>query len=131
MFLSSRKSDPVFILDPDTGPGILIFYRSRIPDPGVKKAPDPGSRIRNTAWKSVVDPEGCIPDPDPAFLLLKWWKLYGRYLQITVSLRSDPKIFSPEPDIPDPGLKSGSDQGSEIRYTAQEIFEDMQITMFS
>ncbi len=29
---------------------ILNFYPSRIPDPGVKKAPDPGSliRIRNT-----------------------------------------------------------------------------------
>jgi hypothetical protein len=36
-------SDP---LDPD-----LDFYPSRMPDPGVKKAPDPGSRIRNTPWK--------------------------------------------------------------------------------
>jgi hypothetical protein len=39
LFLSSRKYDSVWssrIL-------ILIFYPSRIPDPGVKKAPDPGS----------------------------------------------------------------------------------------
>ncbi len=40
-FLSSRKYDPgclsrIRISDPD-------FYPSRIPDPGVKKAPDPGS----------------------------------------------------------------------------------------
>jgi hypothetical protein len=30
-------------VDPD--PGCLFFYSSRIPDPGVKKAPDPGSAI--------------------------------------------------------------------------------------
>jgi hypothetical protein len=30
---------------------IMTFYPSRIPDPGVKKAPDPGSRIRNTDRK--------------------------------------------------------------------------------
>jgi hypothetical protein len=30
---------------------ILIFYPSRISDPGVKKAPDPRSRIRNTGHK--------------------------------------------------------------------------------
>jgi hypothetical protein len=44
-FLRSRKYDPgcSFRIR------ILIFYSSRIPDPGVKKAPDPGSRIRNTA----------------------------------------------------------------------------------
>ncbi len=34
-FLSSRKYDP--------GIRILIFYPSRIPDTGIKKAPDPGS----------------------------------------------------------------------------------------
>jgi hypothetical protein len=40
-FLSSRKYDPGCssrIPDPDAD-----FYPSRIPDPGVKKAPDPGS----------------------------------------------------------------------------------------
>jgi hypothetical protein len=31
----------------DPGSGKNLF---RIPDPGVKKAPDPGSRIRNTGW---------------------------------------------------------------------------------
>ncbi len=48
-FLSSKKYDPVCssrIPDPDAD-----FLLSRIPDPGVKKAPNPGSRIRfrNTA----------------------------------------------------------------------------------
>ncbi len=33
---------------------ILTFYPSRIPDPGVKKAPDPGSRIRNTVWQGLL-----------------------------------------------------------------------------
>jgi hypothetical protein len=40
-FLSSKKYDPGCssrIPDPDAD-----FYPSRIPDPGVKKAPDPGS----------------------------------------------------------------------------------------
>ncbi len=43
-FLSSKKYDPGCssrIPDPDTD-----FLPSRIPDPGVKKAPNPGSRIR-------------------------------------------------------------------------------------
>jgi hypothetical protein len=46
-FLSSRKYDPGC----SSRLQILTFYPSRIPDPGVKKAPDPGSRIRirNTA----------------------------------------------------------------------------------
>jgi hypothetical protein len=48
-FLSSKKYDPGCssrIPDPDAD-----FLPSRIPDPGVKKAPNPGSRIRirNTA----------------------------------------------------------------------------------
>jgi hypothetical protein len=43
-FLSSRKYD----LGCSSRIRILTFYPSRIPDPGVKKAPDPGSRIRNT-----------------------------------------------------------------------------------
>jgi hypothetical protein len=30
---------------------MLIFYPSRFPDPGVKKAPDLGSRIRNTVYQ--------------------------------------------------------------------------------
>jgi hypothetical protein len=52
-FLSSRKYDPgclSWVPDPDAD-----FYPSRIPDPGVKKAPDPGSRIRirNTAVYSL------------------------------------------------------------------------------
>jgi hypothetical protein len=43
-FLSSKKYDPGFssrIPDPDAD-----ILPSRIPDPGVKKAPNPGSRIR-------------------------------------------------------------------------------------
>jgi len=52
----------------DPGSGINLF---RIPDPGVKKAPNPGSRIRNTACKAIFliisfeDP-GCLSQvPDP------------------------------------------------------------------
>ncbi len=41
-FLSSRKYDPVC----SSRIRMQTFYPSRIPDPGVKKAPDPGSRIR-------------------------------------------------------------------------------------
>ncbi len=41
-FLSSRKYDPCCL----SRIRILTFYPSRIPVPGVKKAPDPGSRIR-------------------------------------------------------------------------------------
>ncbi len=39
LFLSSKKYDPGC----SSRIRILIFYPSRIPDPGVKKAPDPGS----------------------------------------------------------------------------------------
>jgi hypothetical protein len=34
---------------------MLTFYPSRIPDPGVKKAPDPGSRIRIRNNGKLVD----------------------------------------------------------------------------
>jgi hypothetical protein len=52
-FLSSKKYDPGCssrIPDPDAD-----FLPSRIPDPGVKKAPNPRSRIRirNTAVKGI------------------------------------------------------------------------------
>jgi hypothetical protein len=40
-FLSSRKYDPGC----SSRIRMLTFYPSRIPDPGVKKAPDPGSAI--------------------------------------------------------------------------------------
>jgi hypothetical protein len=52
-FLSSKNYDPGCssrIPDPDAD-----FLPSRIPDPGVKKAPDPGSRIRirNTVFSNL------------------------------------------------------------------------------
>jgi hypothetical protein len=43
LFLSSWKYDPDCSLRIRTRIRILIFYPSQIPDPGVKKAPDPGS----------------------------------------------------------------------------------------
>jgi hypothetical protein len=51
-FLSSRKYDPGC----SSRIRMLTFYPSRIPDPGVKKAPDPRSwiRIRNTASRKYV-----------------------------------------------------------------------------
>ncbi len=38
------KLSKIWLWDPGSGKNLF-----RIPDPGVKKAPDPGSRIRNTA----------------------------------------------------------------------------------
>ncbi len=50
-FLSSKKM--IWVVHPGSRIRMLTFYPSRIPDPGVKKAPDPGSRIRirNTVSK--------------------------------------------------------------------------------
>jgi hypothetical protein len=47
----------------DPGSGINLF---RIPDPGVKKAPDPGSR--NTDYSRSKDPD---PDPKEIFTELQ------------------------------------------------------------
>jgi hypothetical protein len=57
-FLSSKKYDPGCssrIPDPDAD---FLPSRTRIPDPGVKKAPNPGSRIRirNTGQRQNTDP---------------------------------------------------------------------------
>ncbi len=66
--------------DPGFSPRILIliFYPSQIPNPGVKKAPDPGSAtllVRLNAGKnrhfpltgSLILGKGCspVPPPDP------------------------------------------------------------------
>jgi hypothetical protein len=50
-FLSSKKYDPGC----SSRIRMLTIYPSRIPDPGVKKAPDPGSRIRirNTGSQGI------------------------------------------------------------------------------
>jgi hypothetical protein len=39
---------------------MLTFYPSRIPDPGVKKAPDPGSVHHNTVYKYHIFLSTCI-----------------------------------------------------------------------
>ncbi len=48
------------VVHPGSRIWILTFYPSRIPDPGVKKAPDPESRVRNTVffilWGSNSEP---------------------------------------------------------------------------
>jgi hypothetical protein len=44
----------------------LIFYPSRIPDPGVKKAPDPGSGILDTV-KTLVDSKQKCASTGPNF----------------------------------------------------------------
>jgi hypothetical protein len=64
-FLSSKKYDPGCssrIPDPDAN-----FLPSRIPDPGVKKARNPGSRIRirNTALKKKHQDPDQIERQDP------------------------------------------------------------------
>jgi len=55
----------LFIPDPNAD-----FLPSRIPDPGVKKVPNPGSRIRNTGmllniW--VWEPGSEIQDPEKSY----------------------------------------------------------------
>ncbi len=58
-FLSSRKYDPGC----SSRIRMLTFYPSRIPDPGVKKAPDPGSRIRirkTVPWYSLNPDLGTV-----------------------------------------------------------------------
>jgi hypothetical protein len=55
---------------------ILIFYPSRIPDPGIKKAPDSGSRI-TVLGSRIPDPGSRIPVPgsrfpDPGSATLKY-----------------------------------------------------------
>jgi hypothetical protein len=54
-FLSSKKFDPGC----SSRIRILFYYPSRIPHPGVKKAPDPGSRIR-------------IRNTDILFVFISW-----------------------------------------------------------
>jgi hypothetical protein len=50
----------LFIPDPD-----LTFYPSRIPDPGVKKAPDPGSGSA-TLHGGIMPVQGKIREPNKA-----------------------------------------------------------------
>ncbi len=52
-FLSSRKYDPGC----SSRIRMLTFYPSRIPDPGVKKAPDPGSATLYANWKKILVPQ--------------------------------------------------------------------------
>ncbi len=51
---------------------MLTLLPSRIPDPGVKKAPNPGSRIRNTAamFRILVRTDFALVDPD----LYRYWE---------------------------------------------------------
>ncbi len=65
-FLTSRKYDPGC----SSRIRILTFYPSRIPDPGVKKAPDPRSRCGIQGSKTHR-----IPDPDPQHWFLGLEKL--------------------------------------------------------
>jgi hypothetical protein len=69
-FLSSRKYDPgcssrITDLDPD-------FYPSRIPDPGVKKAPDPRSATLfvRVYYKTLSQVVLSPPPPPPTFCIL-------------------------------------------------------------
>jgi hypothetical protein len=57
-FFTQRKIR-VFFSDPGSWMLDLDFFLSRIPDPGVKKAPDPGSgsAVRNTAFWELTTPD--------------------------------------------------------------------------
>jgi hypothetical protein len=56
------------VVHPGSRIRMLTFYPSRIPDPGVKKAPDPGPgsriRIRNTESNTIPDPDRQVLDAD-------------------------------------------------------------------
>jgi hypothetical protein len=68
------------IVHPGSRIRMLTFYPSRIPDPGVKKAPDLGSRIRNTAcYRYQIQ----IPIPDLCSLFYMC-KIHKRDLFFTV-----------------------------------------------
>jgi hypothetical protein len=47
------------VVHPGSRIRILTFYPSRIPGPGIKKAPDPGSGSATLTLTSVADP-GCL-----------------------------------------------------------------------
>jgi hypothetical protein len=62
----------MFIPDPDPASESYFFYSYRIPDPGVKKAPDP-----------VPDPQHCLTVP--FFRRLLWW-VYPKLPQARLDL---------------------------------------------
>ena len=55
-FLSSRKYD----LGCSSRIRMLTFYPSRIPDPGVKKAPDPGSGTATLSCRKIEDQDSLM-----------------------------------------------------------------------
>ncbi len=78
--------------DPGSGSRFRNLYLLPIPDPGVKKAPDPGSRICNTACVHGEEAEGVdAREGDPDFL-----------------------------PIPDPGVKKAPDPGSATLLVCRE-----------
>jgi hypothetical protein len=53
------KLSKIWLWDPGSGKNLF-----RIPDPGVKKAPDPGIRIRNTDYFYKIVSNFGVKDPD-------------------------------------------------------------------
>ena len=66
IFYPSRIPDPGIKKAPDPGSGTLIFYSSRIPDPGIKKAPDPGSGTMIEIFADPASPEMAGTELDSA-----------------------------------------------------------------
>jgi hypothetical protein len=101
-FLSSKKYDPGYssririLTFYPSRIRILTFYPSRIPDPGVKKAPDPGSA---TLAKIMYTVTGVLLPVDPAHL-------HGR-------LQQEPHPQEPEQSLLLPGC--------EVRRGAQAL----------
>jgi len=54
------------VVHPGSRIRMLTFYPSRIPDPGVKKAPDPGSGSATLDWSQNIGALFGPQDPDPA-----------------------------------------------------------------
>jgi hypothetical protein len=77
-FLSSRKYDPVC----SSRIRMLTFYPSRIPDPGVKKAPDPGS---GSATNTVCSPCSTFVPISQLFIIRKF---SNKFLYFSFGVRS-------------------------------------------
>jgi hypothetical protein len=89
----------IWVVHPGSRIRILTFYPSRIPDPGVKKAPDPGSRIRirNTVveeyikdkdfdcfYESLTNSETCTVSQIKILLRLRI-SVIGQFLHVITS----------------------------------------------
>jgi hypothetical protein len=122
--MASRELNATSVADPgcfvpDPGSGSLTFL-SRIPDPGVEKAPDPGSRILlyiKIGMKNKTNFFLAFYSFRSKFFLVKKIKEQGflrKSHQKTYPLDPGSGKNSSRIRIPDPGGKKAPDPGSRI-----------------